>query len=251
MNFGMLPEDVQREIYLYLDATSLARFEGTHKCFHTQLAWHQLACTRFQLTMSNRPHLDWTADPRSLFRRLLQLGGPAGLTHFRQNDKALLRQAHLNLRQLKRMAPRPCTQPAMGLVLDVFCTTTPSCDGLWDEAPNPASTASTASFEECLYEQWLMLRELAQRGIVQHEAMLKKLNAGDTVLHIGRLHTGMSGMSTLQREGGVFQVKESRVNAVFNGIVQYQELDPDPAAQFMTQRIGWAARSDMFVLEIS
>jgi hypothetical protein len=248
MNFGALPLDVQCEICHYLDVVSLARFEGTHRCVQTGSAWDYQVRARFQLSLSNSPRIDRTADPRTVFRRLLKLGGSSTLLHFKRSDKDLVRMAADNLRQLLRMVPHPSTQPAMSFVVDVFCVTTPWCEVAWNQ---PLGPSSDVSFDECLYEQWLVLRELAQRGIVKNRAMLQPLNAGDIVLHIGRLHTGMSGMSTLRRDGGVFQVKESRVNAVFNGIVQYQELEEDQASQFHTRRIGWAARSDMFVLQIS
>ena len=248
MNICALPLDVQCEIFRFLDAVSLARFEGTHHCLQTGSAWANLVRIRFQLSLSNSPHIDQTTDPRTVFRRLLKLGGPSGLAYFRRSDEELVRMASDNLRQLLRIVPDPSTQPAMSFVLDVFCVTTPWCEVAWSQ---PLGPIADTPFDTCLYEQWLMIRELAQRGVVKNRDMLRPLSAGDTVLHMGRLHTGMSGMSALKRDGGMFQIKQSRVNAVFNGIVQYQELEEDRASQFLTRRIGWAARSDMFVLQIS
>jgi hypothetical protein len=253
--FAKLPTEIQSEICMFFDAVSLARFEGTHKCDQTSAAWARLVRSRFRLYMANPPYFNGVATPRDVFQRLLRLGGVHALPYFKLSDAALIKMVNRNLNHLLHMTPPLSTLQTFQETLGVFCWTTPSCGtvggtGLLDGTPSHTSTES--AFEECVYEHWLMIRELTQRGIVASGVMLQPLKAGDKVMHMGRLQTGMSGMSSLLRFGGDFQVKVSRVNSVFNGVVQYQELMSNPNDDVHPRlRVGWALRGDMFVLNIS
>jgi len=290
MRFGMLPTDVQSEICRFLDAVSLARFEGSHKCTQTSSAWSDLVNTRFQLHLANPPLFKDNVTPRQVFRRLLCLGGASALYYFKLSDATLISMANCNLRHLLRMTLTPTDQEALGNALNVYCVTTPSCTAFQEASqeasqqasqellqedeqeaaqkaspheafscqafcacrapPTPNDLTSRQTVETRVYKQWLMLRELSQRGIVVHASLLAPLKAGDEVFHLGRLQTGMSGMSSLLRDGGEFKIKVSRVNSVFNGIVQYQEMLEPGDDMYPRLRVGWAARADMLVLFI-
>lgn len=254
LNLSKLPGEIQAEICLFLDAVTLARFESTHKCEQTSAAWALIVRSRFRLYMANPPYFNGIATPRDVFQRLLRLGGMHALPYFKQSDAELISMVNRNLKHLLRMTPPLSTLQTFQDTLGVFCLTTPS-SGTVGGSAGPSETQSYAStesaFEMCVYEHWLMIRELTQRGIVANGAMLETLKAGDKVLHMGRLQTGMSGMSSLLRFGGDFQVKVSRVNSVFNGVVQYQELSDPMDDVYPRLRVGWALRGDMFVLRIS
>jgi len=265
-----LPSEILAEIYQFCDAVSLARLESTHKCQQTSPAWALIVRSRFRLYMANPPYLNGIATPRDVFQRLLRLGGTHAMPYFRKSDAELIEMANGNLNHLLRMTPPLSTLQTFQDTLGVFCLTTPLGTKVrTDVGTNVRTNVGTvgtvetvgsfmgtpthteAAFEVCVYEHWLMLRELTQRGIVANEAMLKTLKAGDKVLHMGRLQTGMSGMSSLLRYGGDFQIKMSRVNSVFNGVVQYQELSDPNDDMYPRLRVGWALRGDMFVLHIS
>ena len=270
MTLNLLPNEILSEIYRFLDPVSLARLEGSHKCTQTFLAWADVVHTRFQLSMANPPCVKDDISPRELFRRLLSFEGSQSLFFFKLSDAALTKTANCNLRHLLRMTLALPDQEVWGEVLRVYCVTTPSQETsqAWQETsqasqetscpsscgcrapPDPNHLTSRLTLETHVYQHWIMLRELTQRGIIAQASLLTPLKAGDEVFHVGRLQTGMSGMSSLLRDGGDFQVKLSRVNAVFNGIVQYQEMSDPYETVGQRPRVGWAARADMLVLLI-
>jgi hypothetical protein len=229
--------DLWSEVCLYLDVFSLVNFERSHKSCATALAWLRLLETRFQLSLVNRPYL--TANPRHAVQLL---ANSTDWRMFKLETWELLAQSNAWRKEVQQLTVQIGKSPFGGATELAHAT--------------PLSFAGDQIdvYAEPLVQQWLRLRELAQRGVVCHAATLAKLSVGDQFVHYvcKRFGHSPSGLRQLSQFGAGIKWAVSRVDAVCNGVVQFREfsgLDEHGVSHF-NGVIGWAMRCDMLVLSV-
>jgi hypothetical protein len=228
---NLAPADIWSDVCTFLDTRDLAKFEQCFRHVCTRAAWLRILTTRFQLSLVNRPYLEKSAKPRDCVKRLTVSSDPFCV----------------------RSTPEQLTALAAGM-LDV---PTDEIESAF-YALTPTSLEPLES-EYTLHRHWLVLRELAQRGLVRAPAFSKPLKRGQDITHIVvRIKEGSAcGLDHLKHPHATMHLQRARVEVVCNGVVQFREYAQPAHANDMFSvlsasfgKFGWASRDDMFVLEI-
>lgn len=227
-----LPADLWSDVCTFLDVRDLAKFERGYRHACTRAAWVRILKTRFQLSMVNRPHLEQSENPRDCVRRFVRSSDARCLW---ASTEDLLREAAAMAEDL---------EPTDEVSLAFYAAT-------------PVGSAHS-DVEHTLYRHWLVIRELAQRGVVRVPAFSKPLRPGDEIKHIVvRIRQGSAcGLDHLRDPQASVDVQRVRVEVVCNGVVQFRErVEDHPTNNLFVMlsanfgKFGWASRDDMFVIE--